>query len=98
MAGNKPRGASSRTVLFVMAMKSCDTAESHGTLSDLWKIFIGLQADRHTKPHLGVQTLGSACNAQNPSAAAYVHALAQCDLRRHSQRQLDFRAFGYRQI
>jgi hypothetical protein len=27
-----------------------------------------------------------------------VHALTQCDLRRHFQRQLDFRAFRYRQI
>jgi hypothetical protein len=45
-----------------------------------------------------MQTLGCACNAQDLSPAAYVHALAQGDLRRHFQRQLNVRAFRYRHV
>lgn len=89
-------------VFLVMGMQRGYPRQTH--IRGIRKILVAFQPNRHAnfgfrRNRRTVTGRGSGPqHTQNASAAAYRHALAQGDFRRHSQRDLDFGAFGKRRI
>jgi hypothetical protein len=89
-----------KLLVLVMGVQRGDSCQIRRRI---WKIFVTLQSNGDAD--LGFRTVWSEIvgsrgpnNAQYAPAAAHRHALAQCDLRGHTQREFDFGALNQGRI